>query len=555
MIAVVDVFEANLNCEVTTIARTNYSKQVSTLPESASQFISTPGITTVKVTSAFAMKSPSCPDTCKISFEGSRKFAYNGCACGDVKPAKIDRFVALFADPDGYAGSKPRLGLSCAPSYSIRKASVTLNKTASGTLMPSISFPESAKAVRQSTLLDNITAWDILTEFVRTTVEARGPLSREMDGLVDMVISGGLASDKQAALSKLFSLVAAQVANRNLKAAAQTPLIGTTIAKEDRLMVSAVSFWLLESMLVLLCLLAGSLVLLSPQAVIPCDTSTIAGLASVLARSRSAIAQLEGTGQARSKSLAKLLKNTQFRTNTVTTDNGKPVFRIESCNSSKDPGLSSWDANYGSGKKPASPIYTDPEESGRERGRYKPFTVTVTGRVLILLALSALIITLELLYRHSDRNGGLAEISDDESSSTAHYAWRYVPTAVMVGMSLWLGTLSSTIKLLSPYYSLWRGKVPAEKSITENYLTSVAVVSIWRAIRNRKWGVVTAGAASILASSLAVVASGLLFTEPSVTSTALDFQLIDSFNLSRADREAGLRFANFVLASNLSDPV
>jgi hypothetical protein len=593
MTAIVDVFEASLSCEVTTIARAAYTYLASTLPQSSSQFISSPGITTEKSRSMFALKLPSCPDTFYLSWTGFRTFAYNGCACGDVRPANIDRFVAIWGDTDGYGVFTPSLGLACVPSYSIRKASVTLNKTTNGPLMPFVSFLGSAEAAQQSTSLDGVTPWEILTEFVRTTVESRSPISQSMDGLVDMVISRGLAGDRQAALSKLFSLVTAQVANRNLKAAAQTSLIGMTVAKEDRLVVSSVSFWLLESMLLLLCLMAGNLILLSPKIVIPCDTSTIASLATVLARSKSAIAMLEGMGPVSKKQLARLLQNVEFRTNTVTADDGKPVFRIEST-TSEDAGLLLSEARHGpekpaAGKRrlpsgcwllgwkpkvtrlvlaplrgarnlfrgPAPPFYRkkkEPSPGAYEEGRYKPFTVTVAGQVLILLALSALIITLELLYRRSKRDGWLVEVGDESSSSTAHYAWRYIPTAVMVGMSLWLGALSSTVKLLSPYYSLWRGKAPAGKSITENYLTSVAIVGVWQAMRNRKWGVAMAGAASMLASSLTVVVSGLLLAEPSVTSTPLNFKLVDSFNLSLADQSAGLRFANFVLASNLSDP-
>jgi len=593
MAAIVDVFEASLSCEVTTIARAAYTYLASTLPESPSQFISSPGITTEKSRSKFAMKAPSCPDTFYLSWTGARKFVYNGCACGDVSPANIDRFVAIWGDTDGYGVFTPSLGLACVPSYSIRKASVTLNKTTNGPLMPFISFLGSAEAAQKSTSLDGVTPWEILTEFVRTMVESSRPISQNMDGLVDMVISRGLAGDRKAALSKLFSLVTAQVANRNLKAAAQTPLIGMTVTKEDRLIVSSVSFWLLESMLLLLCLMAGNLILLSPKVVIPCDTSTIASLATVLARSKSAIEMLEGTGLVSNKPLARLLKNVEFRTNTVTADDGKPVFRIEST-TSEDAGLLLSEARHGpekpaAGKRrlpsgrwldwkpkvtrlvlaplhgarnlfrgPASPFYRkkkEPSPGAYKEGCYKPFTVTVTGQVLILLALSVLIITLELFYRRSKRDSWLIEVGDESSSSTAHYAWRYIPTAVMVGMSLWLGALSSTVKLLSPYHNLRRGKAPAGKSITENYLTSVAIVGVWQAIRNRKWGVAMAGAASMLASSLTVVVSGLLLAEPSVTSTPLNFKLIDSFNLSLADQRAGLRFANFVLASNLSDPL
>ncbi|KAK3312149.1 hypothetical protein B0H66DRAFT_644434 [Apodospora peruviana] len=541
----VDVFEAVLDCEVATVAPSDQAEPgENTLPESPTQTYDGGLSTAVYLESNLILKTPSCPNPLYLSVIGPKHFAFNGSACGGDTDATvgIDRFVAIWGDwdtPGDEAEFFPSLGLVCVPSYSIRKGSVTLNKDNT----PSVAFPENG-----TTSLDGITAWDVLTEFVRTTVESTdsifqgeygsigGKYGTGLEYLTETVIIKGRAGDRKAALERLFGLVTAQVANQYLKEAAQVSLVGTTEVRESRLVVSPVSFWVLEAMLLILSLLAGYLILISPKIGTSCDTSTLAGLSAVLARSAPALSMIEGAGGANTKFLAAKLKNVEFKTD-VSFENNKPVFRIESI------------------EQPASPLSPKPLP-GSDEGRYQPFTVTITGRILLLAASPALIVTLELLYQLSSRNNGLADIN--AISNVAHYAWTYTPTAVMVGMGLWLAALSSTVKLLGPYHSLWKGRASAEDALTENYVRPIAVVAVWNATRKKKWGVVAVGLASMLAPFLTIVASGLLFTGPSVTRTAAAFQRVDSFNLSTASLASlgtGLTFANLALASNLSDPL
>ncbi|KAK3312338.1 hypothetical protein B0H66DRAFT_608608 [Apodospora peruviana] len=609
--AVVDVFEAVLDCEVATIAPGDQAEAgKNTLPATPTQ--TNGGVVYADYyESRLILKSPSCPNPLYLSVVGEfgpKNFAFNGSSCGDMNATAgsvgaIDRFVAVWGnwETSGIEAEYfPSLGLVCVPSYSIRKGSLRLSReNTAGVLRPYIYFPNNA--VGATTTLDSITPWDILTEFVRTTVESTdsifmgdsgsfgGAFYTGLEYLTETAISKGHADDRKAALSKIFGLVTAQLANQYLKEAAQVSLGGTTAIRESRLVVSPVSFWLLEAMLLILCLLAGYLIVVSPKLSASCDTSTLAGLSAVLARSEPVMSKLEETGKVSTKSLANLLKTIEFRTE-VSLDNNQPIFRIgcitaEDTNSLQSKSDSD-EENSADGRShwrrwphwkpwtlrlPARKCFRSVQQWFQRRSSpsvlsrrkplpdkvkeecYQPFTVTVIGRVLMLAAFPALILTLELLYRRSSRNDGLAEISDN--SNVAHYAWTYTPTAVMVGMGLWLVALSSTVKLLGPFYSLWRGRASAEDTMTENYLRSIAIVAIWNATRKKRWGVAAAGLASILARFLTIVASGLLATGPSLTRNVADFQPVNSFNLTSAPIGTGLTYANLALASNLSDPL
>jgi hypothetical protein len=587
--ALVDVFEAKLDCEVATISPSDQpSPGENTLPDTPSQSTGGRLSTAQYLEGMFTLRTRSCPDPLYLSFTGPKTFAFNGSSCGDAKPQArktkaVDRFVAIWGHRERPTDEDfiPDLGVVCVPSYAIRKGNVLFDTVAKFGAVKS-DFPASPA---ESTL-DGITAWDILTEFVRSAVEStdaifqgdhgslEGKTGTGLESLIQTAISEGRAADRIEALSKVFGLVTAQVANQYLKDAAQIPITGSIFTRERRLVVSAVSFWLLEAMLLILSLIAGYLIVLSPKVVTPCDASTLAGLSTVLARSDSALSSIVGTGKASEKVLVNHIKNVEFRTDILIDSNGQHVFRIESNMTDEASPLligagqqketlastksRSWNLSYvrivgrfiwGIARFPKK---TTPASEIKE-GRYQPFSVTIAGRTLLLLALPALILTLELLYQRSERDDGLAEI--DNNSGAAHYAWTYTPTAVMVGMGLWLTALSSTVKLLGPYTSLWRGMAPADSTMTENYLHSIAIQALWKAARKKKWGIATAGLASMLTPFLTIVASGLLSARPSMTSTTASFRRTDSFRLDPTNTSTGLTFANLALASNLSDPL
>ncbi|KAK4158974.1 hypothetical protein QBC43DRAFT_339523 [Cladorrhinum sp. PSN259] len=182
---------------------------------------------------------------------------------------------------------------------------------------------------------------------------------------------------------------------------------------------------------------------------------------------------------------------------------------------------------------------------------YREFPVTIPGQVLILGAFPILFIGLELLYQHSARDNGLATVQI--SDTAAYYSRTYLPSAVMVGMSLLLGSLSMTAKVIDPYHILRKGNAPANTTISENHLRYIGVSALWNALRKRRWAVVTAGLAGLIAPFLTIITSGLFLTEPSALTGLTKVTRFESFNLSATDGATGLRYANMILSNNISD--
>ncbi|KAK5653618.1 hypothetical protein OQA88_8647 [Cercophora sp. LCS_1] len=552
--AEVDVFRGSLSCERASIVEVSVKNKPvatnNTLPVDPTSGSGQVASFDERTEADITLETASCSNLV-INVNRPSEFKYNGSACDEPgqETDASNRFVVVWgrwlnSTSDIPVKSRqftlasynfePSLALVCTPTYTIRKGSVQLDRDSSGSFIPSVLTATNGAT---STLRD-ISAWDLLVEFVRTIVETRRSLILGMDGFVNIILdkankSTSDAHAQQEALSDLFGLVTAQLANEYLKTPQNAPLTGKTVSRETRLVVSSVSFWLMESLLLLLTLAATYIIFNSPRLPISADPSTIRGLASALSASKAAVTRLEGTGRMSNDALQHHLKNDQFKTEVADHD-----FRLELQSAAETRRLLE--------KDEVRKITKD------NKAGYRPFTVTITGRLLILLSFPALILTLELLYQHSTRNNGLGEV--DNSDKFSHYAWTYIPTAVMVGLGLLVTMLSFTVKLLSPYHSLKKGNATAAQSTDENYMRTMAIVSTWHAILNKKWGVVTASLAAMLSPFLTIVASGLL-TASSTTSFTHSFSIVNAFNLSQADRTSGLQLANLVLANNLSDPI
>ncbi|KAL1651426.1 hypothetical protein SLS58_000766 [Diplodia intermedia] len=434
----------------------------------------------------------------------------------------------------------PALGLVCAPSYSIRKGSVALSKDNNGEITPSISFYGNETAA----MLSNVTSWNILKAFAQTIAQTERSISTlNMEALINATIPQASfttdANTTQTALIRLFRLVSAQFANVYLTNTTEAPLTGVAVSREARLQLHALSFWLIEFLLLSLILATIFLMFKSPTIAAPRDPSSIAGLATILARSTAVMAELKGTGLSSTRDIDQRLEGHQYGTcATVSARSDNPSFRIESAESER---WTSARANQVGAK------------NSKDVTWHRPFVATLVGRGLVLSAPLALILTLELLYQYSAQNNGLLAV--DDANLFVHYAWTYVPTAVMVGVGQTFAMLDTTAKLFNPYHNLRKGNAPPEKSIMENYMRSVTVAALCRAARKLQYTVVAAGMAAVLTPFLTIVVSGLFNAESAPTSYSAKFARLDSFDPNMTTTGAGLTYANLVLANNLSEPL
>lgn len=116
----------------------------------------------------------------------------------------------------------------------------------------------------------------------------------------------------------------------------------------------------------------------------------------------------------------------------------------------------------------------------------------------------AFIADLVSIYTVSQRSDGF-----DAGTQSTRYAWKYVPTAIIVIISALWTRLDYLCRLLSPWQNLKKGPVSPEKSLLLDYISPTSPEVILKSVKNGNWAVTITGTGTLLLS-LAVNISNLL---------------------------------------------
>lgn len=229
-------------------------------------------------------------------------------------------------------------------------------------------------------------------------------------------------------------------------------IIGNSSVQEDRLCIHGVSFWLMESCLILLVFIAFGLCFFSNPVGLPRDPTPIGSLAMILINSDSFAASLSGTGAMPDEELRDRLKDQHFWTAATEVDHTSTpnTFQLHSS------GLS--------GTQP-----TNPYTSGITAW-FHPLSTSYLYIFGVPVILLALIIALELLFRLSEDRMGGGLVAVPGVDGYTHLAWTYLPALVMIAAGSLVSPIHSAAKILQPYAILegWlrlSSQLPAEVSV------------------------------------------------------------------------------------------
>lgn len=147
---------------------------------------------------------------------------------------------------------------------------------------------------------------------------------------------------------------------------------------------------------------------------------------------------------------------------------------------------------------------TDPEKPN-----WKPFSMK-TPYILMLIVVSLVLAAVqEYLYQRSEsleaRGEGLIQYNRVVDMPVAEFfAWKYLPTMVMVAYGVLWQLMEYNIKRLEPYYQLSQptGNTAA-KSLNLDYVSMIPYVVPFKAIRNGHWTVAVASIGAMLATTAA----------------------------------------------------
>ena len=471
--------------------------------------------------------------------------------------------------------------LICKPTYHIQKQLIALRKDGTVDLASSNITPNRSP---DAYTLPNVSAKDLATVIQKATHTASEPIktfnsynpmakrstieSRDAFVKRDEALSGwnwttgqfdafflllnatmpqsdpGAFTDSETLIQvsqKVFRFMAAQIAKRNLMVPAEATLPGTAVGHEQRLVVRELSARIMEVCFLLLLIATGIIWWTAPRKVLPHDTSSLGGLAPVVAYSQGLKSKLRGEGASSLLHLRALLHSERYQTiRSRAYDDKQSVFSIAAV--SREDG-----------------IQFDPPPSGvKERKRFwRPISYRWPSRISIICVPLIILIVLELLYQRSRANNGLATIIDPEGY--IHYLWLYLPAVVMLALRTLYDMVDFSTRLLTPYYQMKKNPTPARRGILVNYLSKVTLHSLQNSILNRHWAVVATNLTMFLAPFLTILSSGLYFANPLGIHQTVPLKMVTAFNMSqdysvKSANTATSLIANLIVKSNLSYP-
>ncbi|KAI0123773.1 hypothetical protein BJ170DRAFT_94376 [Xylariales sp. AK1849] len=316
--------------------------------------------------------------------------------------------------------------------------------------------------------------------------------------------------------TKLYSLMAAQLAKESLMVPASTHANATAHVTEARLRVRGLSLYGMFGTLAVLIILTGTLCFLAPRQVVTRDPGSIGGLATILARSQGLCNSLQRPGMPSKPSLRRMLAAKYCKTVTEPGKDGV-AFKIILETKSNDGKVSD---------EPAAPVTVFPRE---ELQWWRPWPLSAATKISVMIFLVALIAALAVLSRVSSSHDGLAFV---ETEDYTRYTWVYIPALMMLIVQQLVDAISFASKILMPYHELRHSPSSARHTLLNDQLSRFCIQSLFNSIAWQHWGITATSLAMLLAPFLTIIASGLYSTELVKSPVMVDLATTSVFNSS-----------------------
>jgi hypothetical protein len=269
-------------------------------------------------------------------------------------------------------------------------------------------------------------------------------------------------------------------------------VLGSYSTTEHRLCFQAASFYAMESLFIVMVLIAITLSLLHRKSFVSRDIGSLAGISTILARSHDAMKSVSGTGHASMLRLKNHLSDYAYATSGIYNSH-PPTFQI-----SVAPGSATRRSSTASNAVTTTQMRW-----------WRPFALTFWGRLLTCSAPVALIMTLQALLHKSQTADGIATVPE---MPYIHFAWTLLPAAVSLGIATLFYTFQTALRLVQPYQTLKKGGVPARASLFDDYNAEIALHTFWHTARRKHVALLASTLAVLCAPFLTIVVSGLYKT-------------------------------------------
>lgn len=321
--------------------------------------------------------------------------------------------------------------------------------------------------------------------------------------------------------------IAANIAHQYLLEPSSSTIQGTVNTTKRRLYVRDLSFGLMAGILVLFIVISALLgIVYFPVRACSRDPGSIAGLATVLARSPQFMSEVMGIGSKPGSDLKTLIADRQYST-AVTGDGSFSITPYAE-----------------------RALTNDRAEAIDSIEWWRPLSAKMPMRILTFATPLVLIAALEALYQHSRKSGGIATIQDEESY--LRYTWAYIPALAMLIVRILFFSLEFSARTLLPYSALRRGGSSATTSILEDKHRKIAIYGFFDALRKKQWALAAAILSVLVSFILPIAVSGLYNTNMLTLKTRSS--LTQTGQWSIFDASSG-PYYNSQSQTNLSSPL
>jgi hypothetical protein len=155
------------------------------------------------------------------------------------------------------------------------------------------------------------------------------------------------------------------------------------------------------------------------------------------------------------------------------------------------------------------------------------------AKIILLLLLAAIIIALEVLYRFSERNKGLADLS---IAHWHHISWMYIAPAILFLVGLGITSFDFALRATQPY-AIMAKEPQSARLLSYNPLTHNSYILIPYAIRHGVYLVAMSASVMLLLPAAKIAVAGVFIPGKRLASVDVSLQQLSSFNLSTGPTE------------------
>lgn len=200
--------------------------------------------------------------------------------------------------------------------------------------------------------------------------------------------------------------------------------------------------------------------------------------------------------------------------------------------------------------------FRSPENKAPEMTGWRPSYLRKRVLVAFAICFVGMIAALEALYQVSSANSGIAS-----STQSRRYTWTYGPTAILTVVAAFWSRVEFQAKQIAPWQSMLKRPEKPQKSVLLDYISEMQPVSLFKAAKNKHFGVAAGVACSVLLRILIVFSTGL-FSLQQVQILKRDFPIqvqgsVNSLNPSMLAAATTQPFdiINGIVFENVSYPV